>query len=44
MSLRTIQGIEKGQGTTVSTLYSLALALGVTAGDLLDHSPAEGAA
>lgn len=44
VSLRTIQDIEKGKGTTVSTVYALATALGVTAGDLLDDksdSPAD---
>ena len=44
VSLRTIQGIEKGQGTTVATLHALAVALGVSAGELLDHSPTDRAA
>ena len=40
VSLRTIQDVEKGKGTTVSTVYALADALGVPAGELLDPSPA----
>lgn len=41
ISLRTVQLIEAGEGTTVSTVYALATALDVTAGDLLDPSPAD---
>lgn len=39
ISLRTVQLIEAGEGTTVSTVYALASALETTAGDLLDPSP-----
>lgn len=41
VSLRTLQDVEKGKGTTVSTVYSLADALDLAAGDLLDPSPTE---
>lgn len=44
VSLRTIQDVEKGKGTTVSTVYALASALGLPAGDLLDPSPTDGEA
>lgn len=39
VSIRTLQDIEKGRGTTVATVYALATALGVAPGDLLGHSP-----
>lgn len=41
VSLRTLQDVEKGKGTTVSTVYALADALNVPAGDLLDPSPTD---
>lgn len=41
VSLRTLQDVEKGKGTTVSTVYALADALDVPAGALLDPSPAD---
>jgi transcriptional regulator with XRE-family HTH domain len=41
VSLRTVQQVEGGEGTTVSTVYALASALGVPAGLLLDPSPTE---
>lgn len=41
VSLRTVQEIEAGKGTTVTTVIALADALGLTPGSLLDATPTD---
>ena len=41
VSLRTVQEIEAGKGTTVSTVIALADALGLSPGSLLDATPTD---